>query len=111
MMAETSVLVVLQFINVVALVVVDVDDIISFVLLLFFVSVATIRGHSPLHWEIIGTQPWIQTQELTMTIYSNKISPLDGRDTGLEDNLCHYKPPASPAPDTQTVSEYTNLEH
>ena len=60
MMAETSVLVVLQFINVVALVVVDVDDIISFVLLLFFVSVATIRGHSPLHWEIIGTQPWIQ---------------------------------------------------
>ena len=46
-----------------------------------------------------------------MTIYSNKISPLDDRDTGLEDSPCHYKPPASPAQDTQTVSEYTNLEH
>ena len=35
----------------------DVED--NLVLLLFFVSVAIIRGHSPLHWEIIGTQPWI----------------------------------------------------
>ena len=64
---ETSVFFVIRFCNVVALVVV-VEDIISFVLLLFLVAVATIRGHSPLHWEIIGTQPW--TPALTMTIYS-----------------------------------------
>ena len=57
---KTSVFVEFWFCNVVAVVVVVVvEDIISFVLLLFLVAVATIRGHSPLHWEIIGTQPWI----------------------------------------------------
>ena len=104
---ETSVFIVVRLCNVVALVVVDVEDVISFVLLLFLVCVATIRGHSPLHWEIIGTQPWTPGDH--DHLFRVLISPLDDRDTGQEDSPCCCTPPASPEQDTQTVSEHTNL--